>query len=431
MAPEQPKSEKELAERRNKLVRRICISSFFSVCQHFIFAQSEPRLFLSLCNKDAASATRILGNTSGIAGLLSLVVNQAGGKLSDYIGRKPGFLIGPMSNVVLGVLVVLNPFNRPLIAVCRVLRLILTTFSNTVMCTAAVADVCSSSDLALAMSRMQTATGLAMLLTPFIEGRILHLSPWSPHGIKYVYAAKAAIAAVHAAFVATLLEETLDKSNRATAKMTLDMINPFGFVRIFSEGTQALRKLVMITTLQMFIEGKNLSDVIQAWIRDHLKWSVTQVRNFIVAYGMLCTATGLSATPLMLRNFSPRGFTTITNLLNFFAFTARGLSPSSWLFLSMMVPMLPGVNGASATALKAVAQDIAANQGFGKGEFSAWVNNLRAFSGSVAPVLYGQVYAAAQNRGRNPGLTFFLAGILGALLPQAMLHYVTDSDMVA
>ena len=85
------------------------------------------------------------------------------------------------------------------------------------------------------------------------------------------------------------------------------------------------------------------------------------------------------------------GFTTITNLLNFFAFTARGLSPSSWLFLSMMarpsdaptlvcahmiscylivisfyilleVPMLPGVNGASATALKAVAQDIAANQ---------------------------------------------------------------------
>ena len=55
--------------------------------------------------------------------------------------------------------------------------------------------------------------------------------------------------------------------------------------------------------------------------------------------------------------------------------------------------MLPGVNGASATALKAVAQDIATSQacgqmactclydvgldplsaqGFGKGEFSAW-----------------------------------------------------------
>lgn len=56
------------------------------VCQHFIFAQSEPRLFLSLCDKDVAKASRILGNTSGIAGLLSLVVNQAGGKLSDCTG---------------------------------------------------------------------------------------------------------------------------------------------------------------------------------------------------------------------------------------------------------------------------------------------------------------------------------------------------------
>ncbi|CAK9030059.1 unnamed protein product [Durusdinium trenchii] len=304
---EQPKSEKDAARRRQKVVRRICISSFFSVCQHFIFAQSEPRLFLSLCNKDAAMATRILGNTSGIAGLLSLIVNQAGGKLSDSIGRKPGFLVGPLCNIILGFLVVLNPLNRPLIAVCRVLRLILTTFSNTVMCTAAVADVCSSSELALAMSRMQTAAGLAMLLTPFIEGRILHWSPWSPHGIKYVYAAKAAIATLHTAFVVTQLEETLDVCKRASAKITFDMVNPFGFLRIFTQGSQALRKLVTITTLQMFLEGKNLSDVVQAWIRDHLKWSVTQVRNFIVGYGMLCTATGLSATPWMLRNLSPRG----------------------------------------------------------------------------------------------------------------------------
>lgn len=50
------------------------------------------------------------------------------------------------------------------------------------MCTAAVADVCSSSELALAMSRMQTAAGLAMLLTPFIEGRtakFMEKKPWN------------------------------------------------------------------------------------------------------------------------------------------------------------------------------------------------------------------------------------------------------------
>ncbi|CAE7623517.1 TIC32, partial [Symbiodinium pilosum] len=342
------------------------------VSQHFIFAQSEPRLFLSLCNQDAAAATRILGNTSGIVGLLSLVVNQAGGKLSDRIGRKPGFLVGPLSNILLGWCVFKNANSRWVVAVCRILRLILTTFSNTVMCNAALADVCSSNELALAMSRIQTATGLAMLLTPFIEGRILLLSPSSPAGIRYVYAAMAAIAAVHTGFVASQLEETLDSTKRTTTQLTLSVINPFGFLRLFAEGSKVLQKLVVITTLQMFLEGKNLSDVIQTWIRDHLKWSVTQVRNFIVGYGLLCTATGASATPWMLRNLSARGFTTATNLLNAAAFGLRGLAPSSLLFLTMMVPMLPGVNGASATALKAVAQDIATSQGFGKGEFSAW-----------------------------------------------------------
>jgi len=431
MAPASSKQEIEDADqaRRRKLVLRICTSSFFSVCQHFIFAQSEPRLFLSLCNKDAAEATRVLGNTSGIVGLVSLVVNQAGGRLSDAIGRKPGFLVGPLCNIFLGLLVFKNPRNRPLVTICRILRLILTTFSNTVMCNAALADVCSSGELALAMSRIQSATGIAMLMTPFIEGRILQISPWSPDGIRYVYAAMAAIAAAHATFVVTQVEETLDVAKRATAKFDLKMINPFGFLRIFTEGTQALKKLVAITTMQMFLEGKNMSDVIQAWIRDHLKWSVTDVRNFIISYGALCTATGMSATPWMLKNLSARGFTTATNLANAFAFSVRGLSASTPLFLLAMFPMLPGVNGASATALKAVAQDIATKQGFGKGEFSAWVNNLRALAGSAAPVMYGQVYAAAEKRGQNPGHVFALAGLVGALLPQALLAQMSDSDL--
>eukprot|EP00913_Durusdinium_trenchii_P002904 g2691.t1 len=64
------------------------------------------------------------------------------------------------------------------------------------------------------------------------------------------------------------------------------------------------------------------------------------------------------------------------------------------------------------------------SQGFNNGEFSAWVNNLRAFAGSISPVLYGQVYAAAEHRRKNPGLTFLLAGTLGALLPQVILNYV-------
>jgi len=297
------------------------------------------------------------------------------------------------------------------------------------MCQAALADICKGSEFALAQSRIQVATGIAMLLTPFIEGRILDLSPWSPDGIRYVYGAMAAIAATHAGFVATQLEETLDAAKRVASKFDLSTINPLGFMRIYSEGSLPLKKLISITTLQMFLEGKNMSDVIQAWIRDKLQWSVTDIRNFIFSYGLLCLLTGATATPWMLKNLSARSFTTATNLLNFFAFSVRGMVASTPLFLVAMLPMLPGVNGASATALKAVAQDLATAQGFGKGEFSAWVNNLRALAGSAAPVLYGQVYAAASKHGRNPGHVFALAGLIGALLPQLLLVQMPDSEL--
>merc|ERR1712050_584725 len=133
----------------------------------------------------------------------------------------------------------------------------LTTFSNTVMCQAALADVCSKSGLplSLAMSKVMTATGISMLLTPFLEGKLLSASP-TPDSIKYVYLAMSSIAALHAGFIATQIEETLDVAKRKTEKLNLQVINPFGFLRIFTEGSIPLQKVVAITTLQMFLEGK-------------------------------------------------------------------------------------------------------------------------------------------------------------------------------
>lgn len=425
MAP--PLSKEEMAtaevERRRMLVNKICISSFFSVCQHIISVQTEPRLVLQLCGGDQASAARLLGNTSGIVGVLSLIINQAGGKLSDAIGRKPGFLLGPFCNFFLGLLVYKNSGNRLLVAICRTLRLIVTTFSSTVMCQAALTDVCSGKELALAMSKMAAAAGAAMLITPFLEARLL------PKGLHYVYLALSGIAAAHVTFGLTQMEETLPESNRDGAKLSLQSVNPFGFIRVFTEGSYALRRLTVITTLQMFLEGKNVSDTAQIWVRDNLKWSVTGIRNFVIIYGILCTFAGMYITPHLLRTMNTRMFTSTTNMMNAFAFSVRGLAASTPLWLVSMVPMLPGVNGASATALKAIASDLAGAEGFGKGEFSAWASNLRALAGSVAPVLYGQTYAAAQKRGMNPGITFAVAGVLGAMLPELLLRATKDSDL--
>ena len=56
---------------------------------------------------------------------------------------------------------------------------------------------------------------------------------------------------------------------------------------------------VTINTLQSFLEGKNVTDIVQIWQREHLKWDVFGMRDFTVAYGVLCVGTGA----LLVRNF--------------------------------------------------------------------------------------------------------------------------------
>lgn len=418
----------EEAERRATVVRRkvrvVCLSSFLSLCQHIMVVQTEPRLVLDLCKGDQAAAARLLGNTSGIVGLLSLFLNQVGGKLSDAVGRKPGFLVGPMTNVVLGWLVFKNSSNRALVIACRILRLVCTTFSNTVMVDAALADVCvQSGSLELAKSKVMLATGVAMLFTPFLEARLL------PHGFKYVYAALSGVALAHSVFGVILMPETLPAEARSTDKLSLATINPLGFTRIFTEGSRALWQLTVLTTFQMFLEGKNVSDIAQTWVREGLKWSVTGIRNFVIIYGILCTLSSSHLAPWLRGKLNAKDFTTLTNSLNAFGFFIRGLKAETALWLAAMVPMLPGVNGTCAIPLKARATELAIAQGFGKGEFSAWSNNLRALVGSAAPLLYGQIWAALQKQGKNPGLTFAFAGSVGAVVPQLMLWAMRDSDL--
>jgi len=404
----------------------ICTSSFLSMCQHGVCVQTEPRLILELCKGDVGAASRLLGNTSGIVGLLSLIVNQTGGKLSDATGRKPCFFVGPAMSTILGWLVYKNSSNRGLVLVCRTLRLIFTSFSNTVMVRAALADVAAHpSDFQRAQNHVQVATGLGLLLIPFLEARLLG------KGIKYVYLALSAIGAAHCLFATMCLPETLPLSHRKKPDLSFATVNPLSFIRVFTEGSKTLWQFTMITTFQMFLEGKNISDSAQNWVRDHLKWSVTGIRNFIIIYGVLCTMSSMSLAPILLRMFNAKDYTTLTNLLNIFAFSVRGIKASTALWLLAMFPMLPGVNGNCAIKLTSLAQNLAEQQGFGNGEFSAWANNLRALVGAAAPVLYGQIYASLGRKGRNPGLTFAFAGLLGAVVPQLMLMSMKESDITA
>merc|ERR1712107_265203 len=115
------------------------------------------------------------------------------------------------------------------------------------------------------------------------------------------------------------------------------------------------------------------------------------------------------------------GYTTFTNFTNFVAFSMRGSVENMWIFFGALPIMLPGVNAASTMALVPVMNEHMTSCSFGVGESTAWVNNLRVLAASVATLTYGYFYSWCRKRRINAGLTFFLSGVLGAALPQALL----------
>jgi len=403
---------------KKKQVFALNLSVFQSVVQHIITLQSEPMLVRELCNNDSSRTATLLANTTGLVGFLSLFLNQAGGKFTDVVGRKPGLLLGPIVNIFLGALAASNSSSLTAVLTCRVLRLIVTTFSNTVVVTASLMDICSGKDLGVAFTQMGATIGIAVILGPIMESIILKRTGHP----RYSYFALSFFALVQAVFN-MMQQETLDKARRAAMHtvMKLETFNPFGFASVYTRGTKKLQSAVTITTLQMALEGKNLSDLGQIWQRLHLKWGVSEIRNFVVAYGIACAIAGAKLTPYMLKTRSAYDFTSQTNVVNVLAYFLRPLSENPMFYCCVTPLLLPGVNGASASALKAVSSDLASAEGFLKGEFSGYVNNLRAVTGAVAPVIYGNWYAWCARRGIYPGTTWWIAGLIGAIMPQYIL----------
>ena len=92
--------------------------------------------------------------------------------------------------------------------------------------------------------------------------------------------------------------------------------------------------------------------------------------------------------------------------------------------------MLPGVNGASGGAIKALATERAILSGIGRGELSAYLNNLRAIASAVAPMLYGNTYSLLRTNGVYPGLAFTVAAIVGGVLPEILHRTMKKEDVV-
>eukprot|EP00443_Scrippsiella_acuminata_P023707 CAMPEP_0115234152 /NCGR_PEP_ID=MMETSP0270-20121206/34645_1 /TAXON_ID=71861 /ORGANISM="Scrippsiella trochoidea, Strain CCMP3099" /LENGTH=423 /DNA_ID=CAMNT_0002648889 /DNA_START=45 /DNA_END=1316 /DNA_ORIENTATION=+ len=371
-------------KKRDAFVSTALAHTFQSVAQHVLLIQSELMLVRNLCGDDMAQTARYLANTQGLVGMLGLIVNQAGGKLSDYMGRKPFLMLGPLCNMICGLLVYKNPMDKVIVLACRVIRMIVTTFSNTIMVQAASTDVLDPTEQAVAGAKLGAAIGAGIVLTPFLETALLRRTG-NP---KFTYLLLSGIAGLQAVFAAARFPETLQRAKEGAISW-LSLLNPFAFTSIYTRGSRALKGLVSIVTMQQLIDGKNVSDVTEIWKRNHLNWSIEGSRNFIVLYGTLVIISGAKIGPELVKRMTNRGYTSFTNMTNTLGFFMRGATDKSWLFLLATLPMLPGVNGNSARKLQVRVSKLATDEGFSNGEFSAWLNNLRALTSTVTPIVVG------------------------------------------
>ena len=94
-----------------------------------------------------------------MSGLLEFCLNPTFGKLSDRIGRRPFFLVGPayvfLGNAVLAVFAKnLSPSMLPLILVNSLLRKVAATVSGSVASVTALSDVSSGRAFAINISKL-------------------------------------------------------------------------------------------------------------------------------------------------------------------------------------------------------------------------------------------------------------------------------------
>lgn len=70
---------------------------------------------------------------------------------------------------------------------------------------------------------------------------------------------------------------------------------------------------------------------------------------------------------------------------------------------------------------------MAERQGIGKGEFAAWLGNMRQLGNTIGAIVFTQTYALCQDRGYFPGTVWAVAGFVGALLPQLICESMPKS----
>ena len=402
-------------------------SFFMGVCNFVLLLPAELQVISQLLRGDIARTSKMLALSSGISGAVEFMLNPTFGKLSDRVGRRPFFLIGPTYVCLGNALLASAPSNSvPLAAFLlnSILRKCSATVSGSVASVTALNDISSGREFAVHISKLWAYAGAGVVVAPFISGYLE--SSFGPRAV-YGAAALGGLAQLihnHLYIRESLPESERTKESPSSLSSTLQsaFVNPFACFKILTSGGSALRVAALACVFASFMEGKNMSTTNSLYLRQQCGLNPLQASRYTVLYGVAMYVSGKYWVPILLRRLGPDRYTTVANLMNAAAMAvqARARTPRSLLFALAL--LFTGINANSSTALKAIAGGAAAKRGYGRGEFNGHFSNLRALVTTWAPVIYGGVYARALRRGLDPGPHVYgCALLMGCLVPE-LLH---------
>lgn len=420
--------------KKQRTIWLVLASVFLSMGQHIITANSEANLFLLACGQDVGVTARAMSTCTGLSGVFGLLMNQAGGKLSDVVGRKKLFLVGPLVNLLVAGLYHTATSSLNALIVGRSLKLMVTSFSGSVMSLATLMDVCTGQELAMVNGRLAAAIGAGVLFGNTVM-TIERLGRHPLTGVKLL----CGFSALQLLLIVVGLDETLAAEKRTTFAeffTSLSSINPLSFLRLYTSKAYSgtLKTLATIQALQCCTEATCTRDIAAIYVRGNLGWVNTDVSKYFAVWGTGVSVSGMYVAPFLLNRLSPFLYTSFANLMVCAGFGVYGLQARSWCWWAAIAPFtLLGVNGGNTHAIKALAGGLAVKQGIGKGEFSAWLNNLRAIMTALGALVGGVWYARCQH-GRFGGLpaksVWWFIAVIGGVLPQLLCLSMPRKEFV-
>jgi MFS family permease len=415
-------SSGRIQQRKKSTVRSLTTNIFLAVLQHVLALQSDIQLFLNAFGGDQAATSRTLATATGVSSVLGLLLNQIGGKLSDVVGRKPCLLTGPVMNMLTSAAVISFHRSVPVLVAARILKSIFITFSGTVISGASLSDILAPDERAKVGPNILAAVGCAVILGPFMEGWILKKGRGDLRG---AYMAMSLVSVIQVSNAALFFKETLATKVRkplSEAFRSITELNPFNFVFAFWRSRNlTFKKLMLIQFFQQCSDGKVTSDLCQMWTRNYLKWSDSEIRNFIAFWGATVTLASAVVHPALIQKMKAFNYATLGNLSIWFGLSFHGLLANRIGLWGGVPLLIPGVNGGAAHSISALSIAYGKEEGYGNGEMSAWMTNGRTLMQALVTMLLGNWYGRCTERGAFPGTAWWIAGFIAGGIPQLIM----------